>query len=76
MPAAEPAYLPTVEPRNAATSAKLIRTMLVALQPFCAIWLAAAGDADRGSAFDTLDTIAGLARAWNAPLPAWPGGFD
>ncbi|HWJ53381.1 MAG TPA: DUF4439 domain-containing protein [Propionibacteriaceae bacterium] len=76
VPEPEPAYRPTVEPRDPATSAKLIRTMLVALQPFCAIWLAAAGDADRESAFDTLGTMAGLARAWNAPLPIWPGGYD
>ena len=75
IPQPEPAYRPTVEPRDPATSAKLIRTMLVALQPFGAIWLAASGDADRHSAFDTLGTMADLARAWNAPLPIWPGGF-
>ena len=42
----EPAYRPSVEPRDAATAARLIRTMLVALQPLNAIWLAAAGEAN------------------------------
>jgi hypothetical protein len=74
VPVAEPAYRPTVEPRNPASAAKLIRTMLVALQPFGTIWLAAAGDADREWAFRTFGSIVDLARSWNAPLPIWPGG--
>ena len=73
LPVAEPAYRPSVEPRDAASAAKLIRTMLVALQPFGAVWLAAAGDAERELAFTTFRTIVDLARAWNAPLPVWPG---
>ena len=73
VPVPEPAYRPTVEPRDAGSAARLIRTMLVALQPFAAVWLAAAGDADRGSAFTTFSTIVDRARAWNAPLPIWPG---
>jgi Domain of unknown function (DUF4439) len=75
VPVPEPAYRPSVEPRNPATSAKLIRSMLVALQPYCAIWLAAAGNADRESAFTTFATVADLARGWDAPLPIWPGGY-
>ena len=43
VPVPEPAYRPSVEPRDAASAARLIRAMLVALQPFGAIWLAAAG---------------------------------
>ena len=73
VPVAEPAYRPSVDPRDAASAAKLIRTMLVALQPFGAIWLAAAGDAEQEWAFTTFRTIVDLARAWNAPLPIWPG---
>jgi hypothetical protein len=73
VPVPEPAYRPSVEPRNASSAARLIRTMLVALQPFGAVWLAAAGDADQESAFRTFVTIADRARAWNAPLPIWPG---
>jgi hypothetical protein len=73
VPVAEPAYRPTVEPRNPAGAARLIRTMLVALQPFGTIWLAAAGDTEREWALTTFGTIVDLARAWNAPLPIWPG---
>ena len=73
VPVPEPAYRPSVEPRDGASSARLIRTMLVALQPFGAIWLAAAGEADREWALTTFTTIVDLARAWNAPLPVWPG---
>jgi hypothetical protein len=74
VPVAEPAYRPTVEPRNPGSAARLIRTMLVALQPFGVLWLAAAGDADRRLAFSVFGTMADLARGWNAPLPIWPGG--
>ena len=35
IPAAESAYVPTVLPRDAASAAKLIRTMQIALLPFC-----------------------------------------
>jgi hypothetical protein len=73
VPVPEPAYRPSVEPRNPASAATLIRTMLVALQPFGAIWVAATGDADREWALTTFSTIVDLARAWNAPLPVWPG---
>jgi hypothetical protein len=73
VPVPEPAYRPSVEPRNAASAARLIRTMLVALQPFGAVWVAAAGDADREGALTTFSTMVDLARAWNAPLPVWPG---
>ena len=73
IPAAEPAYVPTVVPRDGASAAKLIRSMHVALLPFCGQWLAAAGDADRKRALTTLASTAGRARSWDAPLPAWPG---
>jgi uncharacterized protein DUF4439 len=73
VPVPEPAYRPSVEPRDPASAARLIRTMLVALQPFGAIWLAAAADPDRMSAYTTFSTIVDLARGWNAPLPIWPG---
>jgi hypothetical protein len=73
VPVPEPAYRPSVEPRDAASSARLIRTMLVAMQPFGAVWLAAAGDADRAGALTIFGTTVNLARSWNAPLPVWPG---
>jgi Domain of unknown function (DUF4439) len=75
VPPAEPAYRPTVQPRDPGTAAKLIRTMLVAVEPFCAVWLAAAGDADREWAFSTFGAMDDLARGWNAPLAIWPGSF-
>jgi hypothetical protein len=73
VPVAEPAYVPTTVPRSAATSATLIRQMQTAFQPFCGLWLAAAGDADRQSALTQLATTTNLARSWGAPLQAWPG---
>ena len=73
VPVPEPAYRPSVEPRDAASAARLIRAMLVALQPFGAVWFAAAGRADREWALTTFSTTVDLARGWNAPLPVWPG---
>jgi hypothetical protein len=73
VPIAEPAYVPTTVPRNTATSSRLIRQMHTAFQPFCGLWLAAAGDADRRSALTQLRTTTNLARSWGAPLQAWPG---
>lgn len=75
VPAAEPAYEPSTVPRDAATSSMLIRQMHTAFQPFCGLWLAAAGDADRQAALTQLATTTNLARSWGAPLQAWPG-FD
>lgn len=73
IPSAESAYVPTVVPRDGASAAKLIRSMQVALMPFCGQWLAAAGDADRKRALTTLASTAERARSWDAPLQAWPG---
>ncbi len=73
VPAAEPAYVPTTVPHNAATSSRLIRQMQTALQPFCGLWLAAAGDADRPAALTQLRSTTDLALSWGAPLQAWPG---
>lgn len=47
--------------------------MLVALQPFCGLSMAAADDRDRPRAFDLLAATNGRARNWGAPLDAWPG---
>ena len=49
VPAAEPAYVPSTVPSGAASSAKLIRQLQVALQPFCGLWLAAAGSRRRSA---------------------------
>ena len=74
VPAAEPAYVPSVTPRNAATAGKLIMQMQTAVQPFCGLWLAAASNqADRQHALTALSEAMKTARSWDAPLAAWPG---
>jgi Domain of unknown function (DUF4439) len=74
VPAAEPAYVPSVVPRNAATAAKLIMRMQTALQPFCGLWLAAsATQADRQQALTAMNNAVKTGRSWGAPLAAWPG---
>jgi hypothetical protein len=74
VPAAEPAYVPSVVPRNQATAEKLIMQMQTALQPFCGLWLAAAASlADRQQALTALGDAVKTARSWGAPLAAWPG---
>ncbi len=73
VPAAEPAYVPSVNPTNGRSAEKLIMKMLVALQPFCGLSIAAADDHDRQRAFDLLATTAVRSHAWGAPLDAWPG---
>lgn len=73
-PAAEPAYVPSVVPRNAATAGRLIMRMQTALQPFCGLWLAAsATPADRQEALTALSNAMNTALSWGAPLAAWPG---
>jgi hypothetical protein len=74
VPAAEPAYVPSVVPRNQATAEKLIMQMQTALQAFCGLWLAAAASrADRQQALSALSGAVKTARSWGAPLAAWPG---
>ena len=74
VPAAEPAYVPPVVPRNQATAEKLIMQMQTALQAFCGLWLAAAASrADRQQALSALSGAVKTARSWGAPLAAWPG---
>jgi Domain of unknown function (DUF4439) len=74
VPAAEPAYVPSVVPRNATTASRLIMRMQTALQPFCGLWLAAApSQADREQALGALGSAVKTARSWGAPLDAWPG---
>ena len=74
VPAAEAAYVPSTNPRNAATAAKLIRQMETALVPFCGLWLAAAATpAERTEAQDQVGRTMAVARQWGASLPAWPG---
>ena len=75
VPVPEPAYRPTVEVRDGPTGVRLVRTMLVALQPHAGVWLAAAGDAERGWALEFFVETAQQARDWGAPLPVWPGGI-
>ncbi|HZA72788.1 MAG TPA: DUF4439 domain-containing protein [Propionibacteriaceae bacterium] len=73
VPVPEPAYRPSVDVRDGATGVRLVRTMLVALQPFAGIWLASAADAEREWALSFFGTTVGLAHGWGAPLPVWPG---
>jgi Domain of unknown function (DUF4439) len=74
VPVAEPAYVPSVVPRNPATAGRLIMRMQTALQPFCGLWLAAsATPADRQHALTALTNAMKTARSWGAPLAAWPG---
>jgi Domain of unknown function (DUF4439) len=74
VPAPEPAYVPSVAPRNPATASRLIMRMQTALQPFCGLWLAAsATQPDRQQALNALTTAMKTARSWGAPLQAWPG---
>jgi Domain of unknown function (DUF4439) len=74
VPAAEPAYVPSVTPRNPATAGKLIMQMQTALQPFCGLWLAAAAQqTDRQQALAALSSAVKTARSWGATLTTWPG---
>jgi len=74
VPAAEPAYVPSIAPRDAATAGRLIMRMQTALQPFCGLWLAAsATHPDRQHALTALTSAVQTARSWGAPLAAWPG---
>ncbi len=73
VPAAEPAYVPSVEPTSAARAERLIRSLLVALQPFAGLLVAASGDDDRERAIEILDDLVDRAGRWGAPLPIWPG---
>ena len=73
VPVPEPAYRPSVEVRDGPTGIRLVRTMLVALQPFAGIWLAAP-TTPSGEALSYFLTTVDLARGWGAPLGlrAWP----
>ena len=74
VPVADAAYVPSTNPRNAATAAKLVRQMETALLPFGGLWLAAATTpAERSEAQDQLNRTAGVARRWGAAVSAWPG---
>jgi len=73
VPAAEAAYVPSVNPTNGRSAEKLIMKMLVALQPFCGLSIAAADDHDRRRTFDLLATTVVRSHTWGAPLDAWPG---
>jgi carboxylesterase type B len=74
VPVADAAYVPSTNPRNATTAAKLIRQMETALVPFCGLWLAAAtAPAERTEALNQVGRTLTVARQWGASLPAWPG---
>jgi Domain of unknown function (DUF4439) len=73
VPVPAPAYRPSVEVRDGPSGIRLVRTMLVALQPFAAVWVASANDAERDWALSFFLTNATLARGWGAALPVWPG---
>lgn len=77
VPAAAAAYVPSVNPTSASSASLLIRQMETALQPFCGLWLAAAGtEADRTQALTTLRSVTTTARSWGAGVRGWPGWAD
>lgn len=77
VPAAEAAYVPSVNPTDPDSASKLIRSMETALQPFCGLWLAAAGTGgDRELALTTLRSTSRVARSWGAGVRGWPGWAD
>jgi hypothetical protein len=74
VPAAEPAYVPSVRVHNPATAAALIAKMETAFVPFTGQWLAAAArPADLALAWSVMRHAASLARTWGGPVTAWPG---
>lgn len=74
VPVAKAAYVPSTNPRNAATAAKLIRQMETGFQPFCGLWLAAGtAPAERTEALNQLGRTTTVARQWGASLTTWPG---
>ena len=77
VPAAEAAYAPSVNPTDTDSASTLVRSMETALQPFCGLWLAAAGtDGDRELALTTLRSTSRVARSWGAGVRGWPGWAD
>lgn len=74
VPAAEPAYVPSVNARSDATAAQLVAAMEDALAPFCGLWLAAAATVpDRRRALSALSRSVTTARRFGAPVTDWPG---
>jgi hypothetical protein len=74
VPVAKPAYVPAVRVHDPASAARSIKIMRSALLPYCGLFLAAAANqADRALALDTLSTAALVARGWGAALTVWPG---
>jgi hypothetical protein len=77
VPAAAPAYVPSVKPTTASRAATLIQRMESALRPFCGLWLASATrPSDRRLALETLAQTDATARSWGAALTVWPGWQD
>lgn len=74
VPVADAAYVPSANPRDAASAGKLIRQLETALTPFCGLWLAAAETTpERTEALGQLGRTDAVARQWGGTLPAWPG---
>jgi hypothetical protein len=74
VPAAAPAYVPSVDPRTAGRSARLIRRMETDLQPFCGLWLASSSRlSDRRLALGALADTVSNAQRWGAAISVWPG---
>jgi hypothetical protein len=74
VPVAKPAYVPAVRVHDPASAARSIKLMRSALLPYCGLFLAAAAnEADRALAFDTLNDSAAISTGWGAALTTWPG---
>jgi hypothetical protein len=77
VPVAAPAYVPPLQPTTAEKSARLIRLMEVALEPYGGVWLASATQrSDRKLALNALLRTTRASLSWGAPLHSWPGWPD
>ena len=77
VPPAEPAYAPSSTVSSPGEAEGLVRGMQARLEPFVGLTLAAAGtDTARSQALTLLVGTCRTARAWGAPLQAWPGWPD
>src|SRR4051794_33103315 len=77
VPAAEPAYAPSPQPRSSGDAGRLVRGMQTRLEPYAGLVLAAAATSGaRRSSLSLLTSTSRTARSWGAGLQAWPGWPD
>ena len=77
VPAAEPAYVPSPNPRSPNDAGRLVRGMQSRLEPYAGLLLAGAQTpAARTSALTFLGGTVRTAQSWGAGLQVWPGWPD